>query len=108
MDISKDNKNNSKKGLKFFFIKLISISITIVFLFNLMFNLYFSDRLEKIDKILLNKKNEFQIEIKQQIREEIKSGLNKENLISEEDKILLYKFYQKLEKEFLDIDKSKL
>jgi cell division protein YceG involved in septum cleavage len=108
MDISKDNKNNSKKGLKFFFIKLISISITIVFLFNLMFNLYFSDRLEKIDKILLNNKNEFQIEIKQQIREEIKRGLNKENLIPEEDKILLYKFYQKLEKEFLDIDKSKL
>ena len=102
------NKNNSKEGLKFFFIKLISISIAIVFLFDLTFDLYFADRLEKIDKILLNSNNEFQIEIKQQLREEINRGLNKENLITEEDKILLYKLYLKLEKEFQDIDKSKL
>ena len=103
MDINNDNKNSSKEGLKFFFIKLISTSIVIVFLFNFTF----AERLEKIDKILLLNSNEFLNEIKQKIRKEINSGLNKENLISEKDKILLYKLYQKLEKEFQDIDKSK-
>ena len=57
---------------------------------------------------MLNSNNEFQIEIKQQLREEINRGLNKENLITEVDKILLYKLYLQLEKEFQDIDKSKL
>ena len=75
---------------------------------NLIFNLFFAERLEKIDKILLLNKNQYRNEIKEKIREELNSGLNKENLIYEEDKILLYKLYQKLKKEFQDIDKSKL
>ena len=35
-------------------------------------------------------------------------GLKKENMISEEDKILLYKIYLKIKKEFDDLDKSKI
>ena len=46
--------------------------------------------------------------MKEKIREELSSNLDKDNLIYEEDKILLYKLYQKLIKEFQDIDKSKL
>ena len=46
--------------------------------------------------------------MKEKIREELNSGLDKENMIYEEDKILLYKLYQKLKKEFQDIDESKL
>lgn len=107
MDINNDNKKNSIKGLKFFFIKLISISVAIVFLIDLTFDLYFAERLEKIDKILLLNNNEFQNDFKQKIRSEINTGLNKENLISQEDKLLLIKFYKKLEKEFQDIDQSK-
>ena len=42
------------------------------------------------------------------IRKELSKGLNKKNSIAEEDKILLYKFYLKLRKEFQDLDKSKL
>jgi hypothetical protein len=64
----------------------------------------FAERLEKIDKILLLNKNE----VKEKIRKELNSGLNKENLMYEEDKILLFKLYQKLKKEFQKIDKSKL
>jgi len=104
-----DNSNiSSKNSLKIFFIKLISVSIAILILVNLIFNLLFAERLEKIDKILLLNKNEFRNDIKEKIREELNSGLNKEKLIYEEDKILLYKLYQKLKKEFQDIDKSKL
>ena len=108
MNINNNNKNNTKKNLKIFFIKLISIAIIIFILINLIFNLFFAERMENIDKILLLNKNEYRNEIKEKIREELNSGLNKENLIYEEDKILLYKLYQKLKKEFQDIDKSKL
>jgi len=108
MNINNNNKDNTQKSLKIFFIKLISISIVILIMINLIFNLFFAERMENIDKILLLNKNEFRNEIKEKIREELNSGLNKENLIYEEDKILLYKLYQKLKKEFQDIDKSKL
>ena len=108
MNINNNNENSSQKTLKIFFIKLISISIVILIMINLIFNLFIAERLEKIDKILLLNKNQYRNEIKEKIREELNSGLNKENLIYEEDKILLYKLYQKLKKEFQDIDKSKL
>ena len=104
-----DNSNiSSKNSLKIFFIKLISVSIAILILINLIFNLLFAERLEKIDKLLLLDKNEFRHEIKEKIREELNSSLDKDNLIYEEDKILLYKLYQKLIKEFQDLDKNKL
>ena len=108
MNINNNNENSSQKNLKIFFIKLISVSIVILIMINLIFNLFIAERLEKIDKILLLNKKEYRNEIKEKIREELNSGLNKENLIYEEDKILLYKLYQKLKKEFQDIDKSKL
>ena len=97
-------KSGSQSSLKIFFIKLISISIAILIVVNLIFNLFVAERLEKIDTILLLNKNE----VKDKIREELNSGLDKENMIYEEDKILLYKLYQKLKKEFQDIDESKL
>jgi len=108
MNINNNNKKSSQKTLKIFFIKLISISIAILILINLIFNLFVAERMENIDKILLFNKNKFRSEIREKIREELNSGLSKENLIYEEDKILLYKLYQKLIKEFQDIDKSKL
>ena len=108
MNINNNNKNNTQINLKIFFIKLISIAIMIFILINLIFNLFFAERMENIDKILLISKKEYRNEIKEKIREELNSGLSKENLLYEEDKILLYKLYHKLKKEFQDIDKSKL
>ena len=100
--------NNNKKNLKIFFIKLISISIVVVIVINLIFNLIFAERLEKIDKILLFNQDKFRHEIREKIREKLNNGLKKEHSISKEDKILLYKLYIKLKKEFQDLDKSKL
>ena len=108
MSENNNNKFKSQKTLKIFFIKLISIFIVVVIAINLIFNLIFAERLEKIDKILLLNKSEFREEMKMKIRKELNKGLNKENSIAEEDKILLYKFYMKLRKEFQDLDKSKL
>ena len=103
-----NNKTGPQKNLKIFFIKLISISIAIVIVTNLIFNLIFSERLEKIDKILLLDDSAYRNVIKDKIRKELNKSLSKENSLYEEDKILLYKFYQKLKKEFQDFDKSKL
>ena len=107
-----DNKENGKKisqsNLKIFFIKLILVSVVFIIVINLLFNLIFAERLEKIDKILSLNKSLQRNEMKEKIREELTDGLNKENMIAEEDKILLYKIYLKLKKEFENLDKSKI
>ena len=98
-----------QNNYKSFFIQLASISLAIVIVINLLFNLIFAERLEKIDKILfLDKKEKNRIEFRLKIRNEISKGLNKENMIYKEDKILLYKFYLKIKKEFEDLDKTNL
>ena len=108
MSENNNNKLKPPKTLRVFFIKLISILVAVVIAINLIFNLIFAERLQKIDKILLLNKSAFREEMKMKIRKELNKGLNKENSITEEDKILLYKFYMKLRKEFQDLDKSKL
>ena len=98
----------SQNNYKSFFIKLASISLAIVIVINLLFNLIFAERLEKIDKALSLDKSKTRSEIKQKIRNELSKGLSKENMIDEEDKVLLYKLYLKIKKEFESLDKSKL
>ena len=95
-----NNKDMQQRGYKSFFVKLVSISIAIVIVINLIFNLIFSERLEKMDKIFSLDRNK--------IRSELSKGLNKENMIAEEDKIILYKLYLKIKKEFEDLDKNNL
>ena len=68
MNKNNENKINEKKNIKIFFIKLISISIVVVIVINLIFNLIFAERLEKIDKILLLNKSQYRNEIKDKIR----------------------------------------
>ena len=96
----KNNKDIKQRGYKSFFVKLVSISIAIVIVINLIFNLIFSERLEKMDKFFSLDRNK--------IRSELSKGLNKENMIAEEDKIILYKLYLKIKKEFEDLDKNNL
>ena len=97
-----------QNNYKTFFIKLASISVAIVIIINLLFNLIFAERLEKIDKVLSLDKSKMRSEFKQKLRNELSKGLNKENMIAEVDKILLYKLYIKIKKEFEYLDKSNL
>ena len=106
MDDKENGKKISQSNLKIFFIKLIVVSVAFIIVINLLFNLIFAERLEKIDKILLLNESPNRNEMKEKIREELTDGLNKENMIAEEDKILLYKLYLKIKKEFEDLDKS--
>ena len=105
-----ENNNKPKSGvnLKIFFIKLISISFAIIIIINFLFNIILAERLEKIDKILSVSESTKRYELKEKIRDEINQGLDKKNMLHEEDKILLYKLYLKIKKEFNDLDKSKI
>mgnify|MGYP001249023727 CR=1 FL=1 len=108
MENEKNNKKIPQNNLKSFFIKLASISIAIVIIFNLLFNLIFAERLEKIDKILYLDQSKTRSEFKQKLRNELSKSLNKENMIAEKDKILLYKLYLKIKEEFENLDKTNL
>ena len=108
MNENKNSESNSQKSLKSFFIKLISISIASVIVINLIFNLIFSERLEKFDRVFSIGRSDIRYGLQEKIRNELNDSLSKENILYEEDKILLYKLYQKLIREFQDLDKSKL
>ena len=95
-----DQKNN----LKIFFIKLLSITLAIIVIVNVIFNLIFADKLEKLNQILSLDKSKFRNELKEKVRNEIRDGLNKDKILNEEDKILLYKLYKKLRSEFKEIE----
>ena len=99
--MSDRNQNN----LKIFFIKLIAVTFSIIIIINVTYNLILADKLENINKLLqLNKKENIE-SVKNKIRSEIQSGLDKENLLNKEDKILIYNFYKKIRKEFDEIEK---
>ena len=100
------NQNNEKGDLKKFFIKLIAIIIAVIIIINTSYNLIFADKLENINKLFsLNNKDNIE-QIKNKIRLEIKSGLAKDKILNEEDKVLLYKFYLKLKNEFKEIEED--
>ena len=108
MDNNKNTGTKSQSNLKGFFIKLISVSIAVIIIASLLFNIFLAERLEKFDRIFSIGRSDIRHEVKEKIRNELSDSLNKENILYEEDKILLYKLYQKLIKEFEDLDKSKL
>ena len=93
-----------KENLRSFFIKLFAISIAVIIIINLLFNIILGERLEKIDKIISLSDSTTRNEIKLKIRSELNKGLDKENIFSKEDKVLIYKIYKKIQKEFEDLE----
>ena len=99
------NEDNDKVSLKKFFIKLIAITFSIIVVINITYNLIFAEKFDNIGKLLsLSDKENVEL-IKNKIRSEIKKGLLKDKIINDEDKILFYDFYQKVKKEFQEIEK---
>ena len=108
MENNINKKNINKNEFKHFLYKLISISIAIVIVFNLLFNLIFAERLEKIDMLLSLDKNNIRSKFSNKIRNELKKGLEKDNIFYEDDKILIYKLYKKIVNEFNELEKENL
>ena len=98
------NGDSNKANLKAFFIKLLAITFSIIVIINITYNLIFADKLEKLNMIFsLNEKENIEL-IKDKLRLEINKGLKKEQIVNDEDKKLLLKFYKKLKKEFKNIE----
>ena len=97
-----DNQNQT--DLKKLIIKLIAITFAIIIIINVTYNLIFADKLENINKILLLNKKENIESVKDKIRSELKQGLEKDKIINDEDKLLIYKFYLKIKNEFKGIE----
>ena len=99
------NEDNDKASLKKFFIKLIAITLSIIIIINITYNLIFAEKFESINKLLsLSDKKSVEV-IKNKIRSEMKKSLLKDKIINDEDKILFYKFYLKVKNEFQEIEK---
>ena len=97
-----DNRNLT--DIKKFIIKLVAVTFAIIVVINVTYNLIFADKLENINKLLLLNKKENIESLKDKIRSELKQGLEKDQILNKEDKILIYKFYQKIKNEFKDIE----
>ena len=100
------NQDKNKDDLKRFFIKLAAITLSIIVIINITYNMIFAEKFENINKILAlsNKEN---IELfKNKMRSEIRKGLSKDKILNDDDKMLLYKFYLKIKEEFKDIEKN--
>ena len=93
-----------KENLRSFFIKLFAISVAVIIIINLIFNILLGERLEKIDKITSLGDSSTRNDVKLKIRSELNKGLDKENIFSKEDKVLIYKIYKKIQKEFKDLE----
>ena len=93
-----------KENLKSFFVKLVAISIAVIIIINLIFNILLGERLEKIDKIMSLSDSTNRAEVKKKIRSELEKGLEKDYIFSQEDKILIYKIYKKIKKEFSELE----
>ena len=93
-----------KENLRSFFIKLFAISVAVIIIINLIFNILLGERLEKIDKIISLGDSSTRNDVKLKIRSELNKGLEKENIFSKEDKVLIYKIYKKIQKEFEDLE----
>ena len=95
---------DNKKNIKLFFIKLISITFSIILIINVIYNLFLADKMEVINNIISLDKSKFRTELKTKIRNEIINGLKKDHMINEEDKLLLYKLYIKIKDEIDDLE----
>ena len=95
---------DQKKNLKIFFIKLASITFAVIIIINVIFNLIFADKLEKLDQILSLDKSKFRSEMREKIRNEIRDGLAKDKILNDEDKLLLFNLYKKIKSEFQELE----
>ena len=87
-----------ESNLKVFFIKLIAITFSIIVIINVFYNVFLADKLDILSKLSSLDKETAEI-IKDKIRSEIKSGLEKEQVLSDEDALLIKKFFNKISAE---------
>jgi len=100
------NEKENKLNLKHFFIKLLGITVSIIIIINITYNILFRENIETINKFLQIMDRDGVEMLKNKARSEIKKGLAKDKIFNEEDKILLNNFYQKISAELSSVEKD--
>ena len=88
----------SESNLKIFFIKLIAITFSIIIVINVFYNVFLSDKLDFLNKLSSLDKETAEM-IKEKVRSEIRSGLEKDKILSDEDALLIKRFIKKISSE---------
>jgi hypothetical protein len=92
-------KSYKENSIKFFFIKLFSITLAIILIISFVYNTIFADKIDAFIQVLqLSKKENREIYISK-IKSEINKSLSKDKILHEDDAILLKKFIYKIKKE---------
>ena len=87
-----------ESNLKIFFIKLVAITFAIIVIINVFYNVFLADKLEFLNKLSTLDNNTAEM-VKDKIRSEMKSGLEKDRILSSKDAILIKKFIKKITSE---------
>ena len=87
-----------ESNLKIFFIKLVAITFAIIVIINVFYNVFLADKLEILNKLSTLDNNTAEM-VKDKIRSEMKSGLEKDRILSSEDAVLIKKFIKKITSE---------
>ena len=88
--------------MKIFIYKSLFVSFVVLILFKLTIGTLVNNYEEKFEKFF---SKEYINKVKIKIREEVKTGIEKERILSAEDALLINKFFDKLQKEISDVDK---
>ena len=89
---------NSESNLKIFFVKLIAITFSIIVIINVFYNVFLSEKLDILNKLSSLDKETAQM-VKDKIRSELRSGLEKDKILSDEDALLIKRFIKKISSE---------
>ena len=87
---------SKKNNLKQFLIKLCAVSLAAIIVISIVFNLFLADKFQAINQILQINNKETIESVKDKLRAEIQSGLDKDRILNENDAKLLSDFYQKI------------
>ena len=87
-----------ESNLKIFFIKLVAVTFAIILIINVFYNIFLADKLEILNKISNLDKSTAEV-LKDKIRSELKSGIEKDKILSDEDAVLIKKFIEKISSE---------
>ena len=88
--------------MKIFLYKSLLIFFLVLALFKLTIGKLASDYEKKIDQFF---SKEYLANIENKLREEIKSGIEKERILTPEDALLINKFIDKIQKEISEVEK---
>lgn len=90
---------SKKNNLKQFLIKLCAVSLAAIIVISIVFNLFLADKFQAINQILQINNKETIESVKDKLRAEIQSGLDKDRILNENDAKLLSDFYKKIKRE---------